>query len=86
MTQTRDYKTVIPYNDDTDLELLRWLTRESFELKIAADNLELVEYTEQDVDPKTVPAKTRALFPDHSWREFTAAAKLPAELEALLNR
>lgn len=82
--KTRTYTTTIPYTEDTDLALLRWLTRESFESKIAADNLLLVTYAEQDVDPATIPAATLAAFPDHKWRQFTAEAKLPAHLEALL--
>lgn len=87
--KTRTYKTTIPYTADTDLDLLRWLTRESFEHKIAADNLLLVEYTEQDVEPASIPPATRAWAAEEfgtepSWREFTAVAKLPAELEALI--
>lgn len=83
--KTRTYKTVIPYDDTADMDVLRWLTRESFEKKIAGDGLELVEYSEQDVDPATIPPKTQAMFPNHSWREFTATAKLPADIEALIN-
>lgn len=87
--KTRSYKTTIPYTADTDLDVLRWLTRESFELKIAADCMELVEYTEQDVDAATIPPKTRAWAVEQFgteplWREFTAEAKLPTELEALI--
>lgn len=86
--KTRPYKTTIPYTADTDLDLLRWLTRESFEQKSAADNLILIEYTEHDVDPATIPAATRTwavekFGAEPAWREFTAEAKLPPELEAL---
>ena len=87
--KTRSYKTTIPYNEDTDLDLLRWLTRESFQHKIAADGLELVEYAEADVDAATIPAATRAWAVEEfgaepSWREFTAEAKFPADIEALI--
>lgn len=86
--KTRTYKTTIPYTADTDLDLLRWLTRESFEQKIAADNLILIEYTEHDVAPTAIPPATRAWAVEEfgaepAWREFTAEAKLPPELEAL---
>jgi hypothetical protein len=85
--KTREYKTTIPYTPD-QLDMLRWHTRESFQWKIEADGLELVEYTETDVDASTIPPKTREWARDQFgdeplWREFTALAKLPDELEAL---
>lgn len=81
--KTREYKTTIPYTPD-QLDMLRWHTRESFEWKIAADGLELIDYTEADVDAASIPPKTLEMFPGHLWREFIAVAKLPDHLEALL--
>lgn len=82
--QTKQYRRLTPYDDNLDLEQLRWHTRESFDRTIASDGLELIDYTETDIDPRSIPKKTRDLFPNHKWREFTATAKLPAEMEALV--
>lgn len=93
--KTRTYKTTIPYTPE-HLDVLRWLTRESFEVKIADDNLVLVTYDEYDVPADTIPPKTREIAAaalveqygvnpdDIQWRTFTAEAKLHPETERLL--
>ena len=84
----------IPYNEE-NLDVLRWLVRETFDKTIAADGLVLVEYADRDVDPASLNPKFREAALDAlvesggdresaRWREFTATAKLPPELEALI--
>jgi hypothetical protein len=54
---TRTYRTVIPVDSDADLEVLRWLTRESFEVKAEGDALRIIEYSENLVPADTIPPK-----------------------------
>jgi len=93
--QTKVYRTVVPYVPES-LDTVRWLTRESIENAITADNLMLVTYDEYDVDPTELPAKgvevaTAAVAEEFGvdpaavrWRAFVAEAKLRPETEALL--
>jgi hypothetical protein len=54
---TRTYRTVIPVDPDTDLDVLRWLTRESFERKAEGDALRIIDYTEGTVPAEDIPPK-----------------------------
>lgn len=78
MPYTRHYQTVIPVEPDTDLDVLRWLTRESFENKAAGDCLHIVDYKEStltvdDIPPKAAKQLARPLG-DYQWLKFEATA------------
>lgn len=57
MAYTRTYRTVIPVDPDADLDVLRWLVRESFERKADGDALRMVGYTEVVVPPEDINPK-----------------------------
>lgn len=57
MAYTRTYRTVIPVDPDADLNVLRWLTRESFEVKADGDALRIIDYTETIVPADDIPPK-----------------------------
>lgn len=78
MAYTRTYQTVIPLPADADLDVLRWLTRESFERKAAGDALRIDTYLEAEVDATDIPPKAAKYLPhpvtDYRWFSFTATA------------
>jgi hypothetical protein len=75
---TRTYRTVIPVAPDADVDVLRWLARESFELKAAGEMLRIVSYSESTLRPDQIPPKAaKALgkpLTDFVFHEFTAQA------------
>ena len=50
MAVTKTYRTVIPAPPGTDLEVMRWLVRESFDLKAASEGLTISDYTETELE------------------------------------
>lgn len=78
MAYTRNYRTVVPLDPGTDLEVARWLARESFERKAAGDCLQIIEYTEAEVGADEIPPKVGKQLPrpltDYLWFEFSAVA------------
>lgn len=78
MAYTRTYHTVIPLEDGADVDLLRWLTRESFERKAASDALKIDTYLEAEVDAADIPPKAGKQLPKpisaYRWHSFTATA------------
>lgn len=84
MPYQRTYKSIVPIEVGADLAVARWLARESFENKSAADCLEIIEYSERDVlvdeiPPKVIDQLGRPLT-DFTWHEFTATAQVNQEL------
>lgn len=81
-THQKRYRAIIPTEPDTDLDLLRWLTRESFELRATDDGLVIVEYQDEGTVPHALIPPANAEHLDHpiehyTWREFTALAVRP---------
>lgn len=78
MAYTRTYRTVIPAEPDADLDVLRWLARESFEHKAEGDALRIVDYTEETVPAEDIPPKAAKQLGrpvgDYVWFAFTARA------------
>ena len=78
MAYAKTLTTIVPVDSGDDLELLRWLTRESFERKAESDLLRITEYTETPVDPADIPPKVGTQLgrpvEEFSWFEFTAIA------------
>lgn len=78
MPFTRNYQTVIPVDPDADLDVLRWLARESFERKAEGDCLRIVEFAEDEVSPDDLPPKAAKQLgkplTEFQWRKFTATA------------
>jgi hypothetical protein len=70
---------------DIDLDQLRWYTRESFENLATSHNVEIIEYSETELDTKGIPAKTRQLYPEAKWIRFDAVAKYSDEVQELLD-
>lgn len=83
--RTKTLKVTSPAEPGADIEVLRWLTRESFEHRAAGLNLEIVEYTETEVESREVSSAARELYPDAKWIRFEAICKYPPEIEALLD-
>lgn len=78
MPYTRTYRTIIPVDPAADIDLLRWLTRESFERKADGDCLRLVDYREETVAPEDIPPKagkqlTKPIS-DYMWLQFSGTA------------
>lgn len=84
MPYERTYKSVLPIEHGTNLEVARWLARESFEKKATADCLEIVEYAERDVPLNEIPPKAMQQLgrplSDFTWHEFTALARVSQDL------
>jgi hypothetical protein len=78
MPYTKQYRTIVPAEPGTDVELLRWFARESFEKVAAGDFLRIVEYTEQIVDASEIPPRNAELMgrplTDFQWWLFSAVA------------
>lgn len=80
MAYRKTYRTVVPIEIDADIEVARWLARESFENTAAADCLQIVEYTERelaidDIPPRVLGQLGRPLS-DFRWFEFTGVGEL----------
>lgn len=81
----KTYRRVIPTLPSLpaeDLDTLRWLTRESFELTAAADHLVVVEYSEATIPAAKIPADNAKHLArpirDYVWREYVAVVQRPA--------
>lgn len=78
MAYTRTYHTVIPLEPGADVEVARWLTRESFERKADSDCLRITDYTEGTLTVDQIPPKAAQQLPrplaDYQWLSFTATA------------
>jgi hypothetical protein len=78
MPFTRNYQTIIPVDPDADLDVLRWLTRESFERKAEGDCLRIVEFLEAEVAPDDLPPKAAKQLgkplTEFQWHRFSATA------------
>lgn len=81
-TDRRDYRTVVPTLPGTDLDVLRWLTRESMQDTAAADGLIVTDYREGEIPAEEIPRANQEHLDrpieDHRWLEFTATAIRPA--------
>lgn len=88
MGYKRTYRVVIPVEPGTDVELLRWLTRESFERKALGDSLRLVEYSESVVPLDRIPPKAADHLPlplsDYEFREFVGVGEVDDDVIAWL--
>lgn len=80
----KSYRRVIPVLPSlpaADLEVLRWLTRESFEVTAAAEGLVVVEWSESEVPAADIPESNGEYLArpitEYVWREFTAVARRP---------
>jgi len=84
MAHEKIYRVIVPVENGADLEVLRWLERESFEKRATADSLQIVDYTErsvsvEDINPKAVEQLGRPAT-DFDWFEFTGVARLDESL------
>lgn len=84
MAYTRTYRSTIPVLPDADLEVMRWLMRESFEKTAAGDCLRITDYQETEVDAADIPPKIAndlgRPVTDYRWWAFTATATVASEL------
>jgi len=82
----RTYRTVIPLNPGDDLEVARWLTRESFERKAASDALAIITYDESEMSAADIPPKAAKRLPrpatEYRWLVFTATATAAVTVDA----
>lgn len=78
MPYTRTYRTIIPVELDADLDLLRWLSRESFERKADGDGLRIETWSEEQVPADDIPPKAGKQLgrpvESFQWWRFTATA------------
>lgn len=78
MAYTRTYRTIIPAEPNTDLTVMRWLVRESFERKASSDLLRITSYTESVVPPEDIaPTVAKELGKPvdyYQWFRFEAQA------------
>ncbi len=83
MAYSKLLATTIPVEPDADLDLLRWLTRESFERTAAAEYLRLTDYTETEVPWEDIPPKVGkqlgAPVEHFQWFRFSATAVRDAQ-------
>lgn len=86
MAYTRTYRSTIPVEPDADLEVMRWLMRESFERTATGDSLRITDYQESEVDAADVPPKAAndlgRPVTDFRWFAFTATATVAPDLIA----
>lgn len=84
MAYTRTYRSTIPVDKDADLDVMRWLMRESFERTAGGDSLRITDYREDEVDPSDIPPKAAndlgRPVADFLWFTFTATATVAPEL------
>lgn len=84
MAYTRTYRSIIPVDPDADLEVMRWLMRESFERTAAGDSLQITDYREQEIPAADIPPKVAQDLgrpvADYLWFGFTATATVAAGL------
>ena len=76
-TITKTYQAIIPVKPGSDIAVLRWLTRESFDKKAAAESLTITGYTENTLlpaDVKPEAANSIGNLSDYLWYKFTATA------------
>lgn len=82
MAYVRTYRTVLPLDPGADLDVTRWLARESFERKAVGDHLTILTWSEAEVDSADIPPKAAKRLPrpagDYLWLEFTATATAAA--------
>lgn len=78
MPYTRRYHTIVPVEPGVDLDVLRWLVRESFERKAAGDSLRIAEYVEAEIGADEIPPKAAKQLgrplTDFLWHSFSAVA------------
>ncbi|ASR85910.1 minor tail protein [Mycobacterium Phage Niklas] len=81
MPYTKSYRTIIPVEPGADLEVLRWLTRESFENAAGSMGLAITEYAEREVPWLDLPPKAAEHLPlradEYTWLEFSAVGVIP---------
>lgn len=87
MAYTRKYRTVIPVEPDTDLEVMRWLMRESFERTATGDSLVITDYQESELAADDIPPKVAQQLgrpiSDFRWFAFDATATvMPGLIDA----
>jgi hypothetical protein len=74
MPYTRNYQTIIPLAEGEDVEVLRWLTRESFDRTAGNVGLTIVEYSETVVPHDELPPKAAehlaGKIEDYTWYRF----------------
>lgn len=77
-TDRKQYRRTIPVEPGSDVEQLRWLTRESFNQMAAAEGLRIEDYSEAVVPADQIPQSLAEQLPlavsEYEWREFTAVA------------
>lgn len=49
MASTKKYRTVIPVEPGSDMAVVRWLVRESFDVRAAWDGLQIDTFTEVEL-------------------------------------
>lgn len=80
MGYEKRYRTLVPVEVGADHDVARWLARESFEKTVAADCLELFDYTERVVAVEDVPPKAFEFLgrppTDFVWYEFSGVGRL----------
>lgn len=86
MADQKTYRAVVPLEPDTDLDVARWLVRESFELTAAAAGLTIVDYHDDaivsaDQIPKANGRHLAHPIDHYSWREFVGVAQRPPRPE-----
>lgn len=59
MAVTKNYRTVVPAPPGTDLTVMRWLVRESFDLKAASEGLTITDYTETQLTANDLTPATK---------------------------
>lgn len=78
MAYTKTYRAIIPAEPDTDLTVMRWLVRESFERKAGSDLLRITSYAESTVPPDdiapTVAEQLGKPIDFYQWFRFEAQA------------
>ncbi|QFP94813.1 minor tail protein [Mycobacterium phage Marshawn] len=83
MAYTRTYRTIIPVEHGTDMDVLRWLTRESFHNAAGFDGLTISEYSEREVSWLDLPPKAAEHLPMtadmYQWFEFSATGGVAVE-------
>lgn len=78
MPYTRTYRTIVPLEPGVSADVLRWLTRESFERKAQSDCLRIISYRESTMPADDIPPKAASQLGKpadyYEWHYFEAQA------------
>ncbi|WVX89643.1 minor tail protein [Mycobacterium phage Feyre] len=86
MGASKQFSTTVPIEPDADIEVARWLARESIERTADNRGMKIHDYTETIVPAADIPPKMGEHLPlpidAYVWYRFTAVGRVDDDLAA----